>query len=120
MTCTYQVLLRLYPADFRVSFEADMLSTFAKMADDCRAQDHSRSRFVVFVLRELIALAAGAASEWIAKWTTDRAVRGRSLPDLRMMRPPGVPKSVWFAPRRACIADDCPYQAAPRITRRSD
>jgi len=34
--------------------------------------------------------------EWIAKLTTTSSVRGRSVPDLRMMRPAGVPKEMWF------------------------
>jgi len=32
----------------------------------------------------------GAAAEWVAKLTTDSCLRGRSLPDRLMMRPPGV------------------------------
>jgi uncharacterized membrane protein YbaN (DUF454 family) len=36
---------------------------------------------------ELAGLLTGATAEWIAKLTSDSSVRGRSLPDLRMMRP---------------------------------
>jgi hypothetical protein len=39
----------------------------------------------------------GAGREWLAKLTTEETVRGRSLPDLRMMRPAGVSREVWFA-----------------------
>jgi hypothetical protein len=46
--------------------------------------------------RELRGLAWGCIAEWIAKWTTDAAVRGRALPDLRMMRPVGVSQCDWF------------------------
>jgi hypothetical protein len=38
----------------------------------------------------------GAGREWLAKLTTDRSVRGRYLPDLRMMRPVGVSRELWF------------------------
>jgi len=53
---------------------------------------------------ELAGLLAGAAAEWIAKLTTDKSVRGRSLPDLRMMRPAGMPPKLWFA-RAECSSD---------------
>jgi len=43
-------------------------------------------------------------AEWIAKLTTSSSVRGRFLPDLRMMRPPGVPRGLWFA--GACMNVD--------------
>ena len=77
----YRALLRLYPYDYRVAFEAEML-------DMLRAEGLRWT--------ELLGLARGAAAEWIAKLTTDRAERGRCLPDLRMMRPAGVAQSVWF------------------------
>jgi hypothetical protein len=84
MKRAYRMLLRLYPADYRAMFAAEMERTFDQVAAE-------RS-----VLTELIGLIAGAAAEWIAKWTTDRGERGRTLPDIRMMRPPGIPKEVWF------------------------
>jgi hypothetical protein len=67
-------------------FAAEMARTFDQIADEHRG----------VIATEWIGLIAGAAAEWIAKWTTDPAVRGRALPDLRMMRPPGVPKELWF------------------------
>jgi hypothetical protein len=80
----YETLLGLYPADYRARFAAEMLSTFEKVAEG-RA------------FAELTGLLTGTAAEWFAKLTTDSSIRGRCLPDLRMMRPPGVPQSVWFA-----------------------
>ena len=41
-------------------------------------------------------MAKGAVLEWIAKLTTDKSVRGRVLPDLVMMRPPGVTQRGTF------------------------
>jgi hypothetical protein len=78
----YRILLRLYPYDYRVRFGAEMLATL------------NRSR----PFTEVAGLLAGAAREWIAKWTTPVAIRGRHLPDVRMMRPVGVTKLDWFGP----------------------
>ncbi len=82
----YRILLRLYPMDYRIAFGAEMLNAFEKVAGQRR-----------FAVAELIGLIVGAGKEWIAKWTTDKAVRGRCLPDVRMMRPVGVTREVWFA-----------------------
>ena len=89
-----KALLRLYPYDYRVMFAAEMVDVCEKSA-----REH--------VVVELIGLLFGAAREWNAKLTTDRAIRGRSLPDLRMMRPVGVPKALWFAEasRKQCSSD---------------
>ncbi len=91
----YRILLRLYPADFRVSFSAEMLDTFLKAAEKRRAR--GRLSFMRFVFAEMIGVPISAVSESISKLTTDRSVRGRVLPDLRRMRPPGVPQRLWFA-----------------------
>ena len=94
MRRAYQTLLKLYPADYTASFAAEMLDAFEKKAeDDCR---RGRAALVRLALEELTGLLTGAASEWIAKLTTDRCVRGRCLPDLRMMRPVGVTRQSWF------------------------
>ena len=91
MISAYRALLGLYPYDFRAAFAAEMLAGFAKDdAEHCGA--------------ELAGLLAGAAAEWIAKLTSDPAVRARTLPDLRMMRPAGMPREVWFA-RAECSSD---------------
>ena len=82
----YRVLLRPYPADYRAMFAAEMARAFDRILEERRG----------ILLAELSGVITGAAAEWVAKWTTDASVRGRSLPDLRMMRPPGVTKELWF------------------------
>ncbi len=89
MNRIYARLLRLYPRDYRATFSPEMQRAFEITA----AQRNSNA----FVISELLGLVRGAASEWIAKLTTDRTIRGRTLPDLAMMRPPGVSKEVHFA-----------------------
>jgi hypothetical protein len=79
------VLIRLYPYDFRLWFGREVVDL---------AQNGG--------LREIGGLVAGAAREWIAKWTTATMIRGRALPDIRMKRPVGVPQEVWFRP---CSSD---------------
>jgi len=91
----YRTLLRLYPADYTALFAGEMLAAFEKAAGENRTR--GCAIFVRFVIAELTGLVASAASEWIAKLTTDGSVRGRRLPDLRMMRPVGVPRELWFA-----------------------
>lgn len=72
-----------------------MLHAFEQAAEERRRQ--SALAFIRFLAAEFSGLSFGAGAEWIDKLTTDRSVRGRHLPDLRMMRPPGVPREVWFA-----------------------
>jgi hypothetical protein len=86
----YRILLHLYPADYRAMFAAEMARAFDRLVE----QRHDRRAV------ELLGVIAGAAREWIAKWTTDPSVRGRSLPDLRMMRPPNVSKELWYRSNR--------------------
>jgi hypothetical protein len=99
MRRAYQLMLSLYPADYRASFAAEMLSTLLSAAGE-----RGRARFAI---SEFAGLACGAAYEWIAKLTTDPSVRGRYLPDLRMMRPPGVRREEWFGTSgtRGCSLD---------------
>jgi hypothetical protein len=91
----FGTVLRLYPTDHRTLFAGEMLNAIEKTAEERRGQ--GRLVFLRFFLSESIGLMIGSGGEWIAKLTTDRSVRGRCLPDLRMMRPPGVPKELWFA-----------------------
>jgi len=113
MRRAYQVLLRLYPSDFKALFAAEMLHAFDKAAEERR--DLGRVAFVHFALAELIGLAIGAGAEWIAKLTTSSSVRGRFLPDLRMMRPPGVPRELWFAGASVTSLPDEVMEAQRRI-----
>jgi hypothetical protein len=85
------VLLRLYPYDFRAAFAAEMWAAFARVGAARRGA-------------ELIGLLSGAAAEWVAKLTSDKSLRGRTLPDLRMMRPAGMPRELWFG-RIGCSSD---------------
>jgi hypothetical protein len=82
----YRALLHFYPRDYCDAFAGEMLEAFESAAAERR---HVGSEFA--------GLLSGAAKEWIAKLTTDRAVRGRCLPDLRMMRPAGASKEAWFS-----------------------
>lgn len=97
MNRVYANLLRLYPYDHRAFFAAEMLTAFEEAAQEQRAR--GRAAFLRFALAELLGLLRGAGSEWIAKLTCDPAIRGRCLPDVRMMRPPGVTRESWFAAR---------------------
>ena len=96
----YRTLLRLYPSDYRALFVPEMQNAFEQAAEERRLR--SKPAFIRFLLGEFIGLLTGAIAEWIAKLTTDNSVRGRCLPDLRMMRPPGVPRELWFA--GACLS----------------
>jgi len=87
----YRALLGLYPYDFRAAFGAEMLAA-------CGRVDAGHPAV------ELAGLLTGAATEWIAKLTCDPSVRGRTLPDLRMMRPAGMPRELWFG-RTECLSD---------------
>jgi len=91
----YRTLLRLYPSAYRALFALEMQNAFERAAREHRLL--GRSVFIRFLLGEFVGLLSGAGGEWIAKLTTDSSVRGRCLPDLRMMRPPGVPQELWLA-----------------------
>ena len=86
--------LRLYPADYTASFAAEMLTAFQEAAVAHRRR--GRVCFTRFVSAEPSSLLWVAALEWIAKLTSDRTVRGRCLPDPRMMRPPGIARDDWL------------------------
>jgi len=99
MGTAYRTLLRLYPHDFRVWFAAEMATAFEARAAECQAL--GLAVFLRFAFAELIGLVKGAGAEWVAKSTTDPAQRARSVPDLRMMRPPGITRDAYFA--RVCV-----------------
>jgi hypothetical protein len=91
----YRTLLRLYPSDYKTLFALEMQNAFEQATKERRLL--GRPVFIRFLLGEFVGLLRGAGTEWIAKFITDSAVRGRCLPDLRMMRPPGVSRELWFA-----------------------
>lgn len=90
----YSALLGLYPRDYATAFADEMTAAFERACAEHRQQ--GRVALVRFAVSEMAGLFAGAAMEWIAKLTTDSSVRGRCLPDLRKMRPAGVPRELWF------------------------
>ena len=94
----YQALLRLYPEDYRLFFAAEMLDAFGRASEEQRAR--GRLAYGRFVCAELVAIAIGVPMEWMAKACTSSSIRARSLPDLRLMRPAGVPRELWFASAR--------------------
>ena len=91
----YRTLLRLYPSDYRALFALEMQNAFERAAEERRLL--GRFIFIRFLLGEFMGLLSSVGTEWIVKLTTDRSVRGRCLPDLRMMRPPGISRELWFA-----------------------
>ena len=113
MRRAYEILLLLYPRDFRSSFGSEMLAAFESSAVEPRAQGRT---VYSFALKELIGLMIGAFAEWIAKLTTDSCLRGRSLPDRLMMRPPGVP---WEAYYGSALADATESAMPHEVSKRS-
>jgi hypothetical protein len=106
----YRALLRLYPRDYSMLFADEMVRAFQRVGEE-------RSRlgwaaYVRFALGELVGLAFGAVGEWVAKLTTSSSVRGRCLPDLRRMRPAGVPRELWFS---AAAANRAPGDAPDEV-----
>ena len=80
----YRMLLRLYPRDYKILFEGEMIRAFESAS---RSRRGSRGRFL---LNEILGLLRGAAAEWIAKRRSNPWVRARFLPDPVKMRPPGA------------------------------
>jgi hypothetical protein len=95
MKPAYDFLLRLYPRDYRAMFANEMSSAFEEASAESRRQ--GRGVYARFALAELTALTMGAGVEWVAKLTTDSSVRGRTLPDRLLMRPPGVSWDAHYA-----------------------
>ncbi len=89
MNRVYARLLRLYPRDYRAMFSREMRNDFAARLRETPGWQ--------FAAGELLDLVRGCVREWIAKLTTDRTVRARALPDIVLMRPPGVTREVHFA-----------------------
>lgn len=100
----YKVLLRLYPWDYTTAFASEMLSTFHEASEEERKRGWNS--FARFLLTEFFGLMMGVGAEWLAKLTTDESVRGRRLPDVRMMRPSKVTQELWFAGVGAEVKQD--------------
>jgi hypothetical protein len=101
----YESALRLYPADYRARFAGEMLTAFGQAVTD-----HHGTGIVAlvrFAVAELTALVSGIAAEWLAKLTSDKAARGRCLPDCRMIRG-------WRHARRVGRGPRCRRQSSPR------
>ena len=113
----YRTLLGLYPLDYTARFAGQMLAACENAAEEPRAR--GGAVFLRFAILEMAGLVEGATREWMAKLTTEKSVRGRRLPDLRMMRPVGVPRELWFAGAGATLsgspAPDDVSQAQRRI-----
>jgi hypothetical protein len=95
MKRAYEILLGLYPRDYRARFATEMSSAFEEASAERRRQ--GRVVYARFAISELTGLTIGAGIEWIAKLTTDSSIRGRSLPDRLLMRPPGVSWEAHYA-----------------------
>ena len=94
MRRAYKILIRLYLVDIRVLYGQEMVSTFEAGLNERRR--HGRVASVRFLFGELIWLLCDAAEEWVVKLSSHPSFRGRCLPDLRLVRPPGVGKKEWF------------------------
>jgi hypothetical protein len=95
-TRIYAALLALYPRDFRIWFADEMQAAFDAALTERRLRSRAAAR--AFAARECAGVLAAAAVEWIDKRRADRAIRGRSLPDPTVMRPPGLTRAehyVW-------------------------
>src|SRR5579862_2209369 len=91
----FDILLRMYPRDYQAMFAPEMSGAFEEAWEERREQRWSA--YVPFAIIELTGLASGAVIEWLAKLTTDRSIRGRTLPDRLLMRPPGVSWDAHYA-----------------------
>jgi hypothetical protein len=101
----YAVLLRLYPADHRALFAAEMLATFNEAAEENQA--HGRAAFIRFIVAELIGLVTGVSAEWVARFTysiyhSNNYISGRCLADPGVMRPAGVARESFSSARPTC------------------
>jgi hypothetical protein len=79
------------------AFSADMTTAFDEACQEQRRRGRQAVYSALQRASSLAGLIWGAGSEWLAKLTTEESVRGRYLPDLRMMRPVGVSQELWFA-----------------------
>jgi len=95
----YDILLRLYPADYRALFAAEMLTAFEEAAEESRG--HGQAVFARFALAELAGLVIGAGAEWGAKFTpvicrSNISPSAAAYRLLQKMRPPGVSRDSFY------------------------
>ena len=95
----YDILLRLYPADYRALFDDEMLTAFEEAAEERR--ERGRAVFARFVLAELASLVIGAGAEWSAKFTQDArrsniSASAKAHRLLLKMRPLGVSRDSFY------------------------
>lgn len=114
----YSALLGLYPFDYRARFAREMREAFAESLEDrCK---RGKQSVALFALAELAALTFGALREWRAKVTTDSSQRGRTLPDVRKMRPVDVTSQQWFATAGGRLDCDAPTSQRRRAEIRTN
>ncbi|MBO0863260.1 MAG: hypothetical protein J2P21_33165 [Chloracidobacterium sp.] len=93
MKRAYDILLRLYPSDYRSLFSAEMSATFEEAAGERRG--HGSAVFASFAFAELAGLLIGAGAEWGAKLTSiicpsNISPSAAAYMLLQKMRPPAV------------------------------
>src|SRR5262245_56448703 len=99
MKRAYDILLRLYPADYRALFAAEMSIAFEEAA----VERHERgwAVFARFALAELSSLVIGAGAEWGAKFTlgvcqSNISPQAAAYRLLQKMRPPGASRDSFY------------------------
>ena len=92
----YELLLRLYPADQRSLFAAEMSAVFMTAAEERRQR--GSLALARLVCAELLGLVRGAMAEWMAR-LMEAAASGRMTGyiDLTRMRPPEVSRQAYTA-----------------------
>jgi|SRR5262245_963854 len=95
----YDILLRLYPADYRALFADEMLTAFEEAAEERR--ERGWAVFASFVLEELAGLVIGAGAEWSAKFTpiarhSNISASAKAHNLLLKMRPLGVSRDSFY------------------------
>ena len=101
----YNILLRLYPRDYRAVFAAEMLTAFEEAARERRPSGAAVK--IPFVVAELLGLVLGAGTEWTAKlaysvYHSNSYVGCRGARDLRLMRPAGVSGEAFYGVKPGC------------------
>jgi hypothetical protein len=89
MRRAYEVLLLLYPRDYRRLFGGEMVAVFEQGAAE--QGERGRAAFLRFAAKEMGDLLAGAGAEWISKLTSSSAyIKERRGADQRLAAEEGV------------------------------